>query len=285
MLIIPRLQVSGLIPPFQDSLPFTLRRYGEQLLFEAHSFTRTSYTTRSFITEDIASPALQLRSFQLANGSPFSIEGTSPEVLKYCTDRDLRLASDSQAEPAIELLQEAISTVIRSQPFLWNSLSELAWRCHIILAENDDYDVSFSDPSIPFSLFVSAPVRQDRQAVLRVAENLIHETMHLQLTLFEGLCPLIDTSRVWSMYSPWKQAERPAQGVLHGLYVFTILRWMWQMAAITSTNAIDRKFAQQRISEINEEVRMVRQLENSPALTEAGSQFLDYLFAQNLFSE
>ena len=168
--------------------------------------------------------------------------------------------------------------MVEPSPFLWSSVSELAWRCHIVLPLNDDYDVSFSDPAIPFSIFVSAPARNDRSSILRVAESLIHETMHLQLTLFEGLCPLVDTASTWSMYSPWKQQKRSAQGVLHGLYVFCVLRWMWRQISQTTRDRTDREFALRRISEIDEEVSAVRALEESPALTEEGRHFLHQLF-------
>jgi HEXXH motif-containing protein len=46
--------------------------------------------------------------------------------------------------------------------------------------------------------------------------------MHLQLTLIEGLVPLVDNSPT-TTFSPWKHQNRPLQGVVHGLYVFGVL--------------------------------------------------------------
>jgi len=198
--------------------------------------------------------------------------------VRYAEEKGLRLASDAAADRTIDLIEAALLEVVEPHPFLWSAVSELAWRCHIVLALDDDYDVSFSDPTIPFSIFVSAPARNDRSSILRVAENLIHETMHLQLTLFEDLSPLVDTASTWSMYSPWKQQERPAQGVLHGLYVFCVLRWMWRKISLTTRNGTDQYFALRRISEIDEEISAVRALEESPALTEEGRRFLHQLF-------
>jgi HEXXH motif-containing protein len=154
----------------------------------------------------------------------------------------------------------------------------LAWRCHVIIAKRADYDVSFSDPEIPFSIFISVPMQNDRSALLRVAENIVHETMHLQLSLFEGRCPLVDTASTWALHSPWKHQQRPAQGILHGLYVFHVLWWMWQQIAQSTRSASDRTFALGRICDIEREINAVRAVEDSPALTQAGNAFLHRLF-------
>jgi len=201
-------------------------------------------------------------------------ESNSLELERYSVDHGLKLASDADATQAIGLVEAAISDVIEPYPFLTSAISELVWRCHIVVAQGDDYDASFSDPAIPFSIFISVTAQKDRSSILRVAENLVHETMHLQLTLFEELSPLIDTTSAWSMYSPWKQQNRPAQGILHGLYVFHVLRWMWRQVLQTTTNKIDQAFSIRRISEIDEQICSVRDFQKSPLLTEAGKQFL-----------
>ncbi|HXB67813.1 MAG TPA: HEXXH motif-containing putative peptide modification protein [Candidatus Acidoferrales bacterium] len=196
-------------------------------------------------------------------------------------ERDLKLAGDAESCRAFNLIASALSDVIEPFPFLRCAVSELVWRCHIVLAETKDCDVSFSDPAVPFSIFVSAPPEGADSSILRVAESVIHETMHLQLTLFESLVPLVDIASLFSMYSPWKQENRPAQGVLHGLYVFSVLRWMWLRKSQTTGNRIDRDFASRRVAEIDEQVSAVRSLEKSPALTEAGRRLLDQLFIVN----
>jgi HEXXH motif-containing protein len=215
----------------------------------------------------------------MSSGNVLVCETPSPDLLCYGAERGLSLATDAEADRATDLIEAALLKVVKPFPFLWSAVSELAWRCHPLLASDEDYDVSFSDPAIPFSVFVSAPVRGDRRSLLRVAESLIHETMHLQLTLFEALSPLVDKTSDWLMYSPWKRQERPAQGILHGAYVFYVLRWMWRRVADTSPDSIDQNFALRRISEIDEEISAVPSLEGSPALTEKGKRFLRHLFA------
>ena len=274
----PKLDPASLLPPFENSLPATLRLSGERALLRLHGLTRETYSTQRFLSGSPHRNTSVLRTIPVARGNLLLCEEHSIELLRYAEGKGLRLANEAEADRATALIEAALLEVVEPHPFLWSAVSELAWRCNIVLTSDDHYDVSFSDPAIPFSIFVSAPVRNDRSSILRVAENLIHETMHLQLTLFEDLFPLVDTASNWSMYSPWKQQKRPAQGILHGLYVFCVLRWMWRQISETTQNRTDQDFALRRISEIDEEVSAVRALEESPALTEEGRRFLHQLF-------
>jgi hypothetical protein len=274
----PDLDPGSLLPPFETSLPVALRLSGEGALVRFHGLTRETYSTGHFLSDSPKKDTAVLKAIPVASGNLFLCEASSDELVRYSAEHGLKLVNDANTSRAIDLIEAALVEVIQPYPFLWSAVSELAWRCHIVLAQCDEYDASFSDPAVPFSIFVSAPARNDRSSVLRVAENLIHETMHLQLTIFEGLSPLVDTASTWSMNSPWKREKRPAQGVLHGLYVFCVIRWMWRQISQTTRDGADRDFALRRISEIDEEVSTVRALKESPALTEAGRRFLDRLF-------
>lgn len=274
----PELKAAGLLPPFEDSLPSALRLFGESALFRLHGLNRETYSTERFLSHSSDNRAGTPKAIRINKGNALLCEATSPELLRYCAKHGLKLARDADTGRAIDLIEAAMLEIIAPFPFLQSALSALAWRCHIVLAQSDDYDVSFSDPAIPFSIFVSVPARNDRRSVLRVAENLVHETMHLLLTLFESLTPLVNTTFPWSMYSPWKQQPRSAQGVVHGLYVFCVLRWMWRTISQTGRNQKDRDFALGRVSEINEEIFSVRAVEESPALTQSGKHLISGLF-------
>jgi len=266
-----------LLPPFQESLPGTLRIAGEKLLLERLNLTRATYTTKRFLT-GIVSTSDEIVQTVPIGAAALHFEAPSPELKHYCAQHGLRLANPLDIMAAADLVKAALFETIESCRFLFCAVAELVWRCHVVDAQHDDYDVSFSDPAIPFSVFISAPRRNERQSILRVAESLVHEAMHLQLTLFELRCPLIDTASNWLMYSPWKQQERPAQGILHGLYVFHVLHWMWQQISAASQNENDRDFALRRAAQIKDEIALVRAIENSPALTESGNLFLRQLF-------
>lgn len=267
----------SLLPPFESALPTVLRSFGEIALHRLRGLNRETYSTERFLFDSPDNPVGILKGIRVNEGRELLCEAPSPKLIDYCARHNLELAGNSITGRAMDLIEAAMLQVISPFPFLLSAISELAWRCHILRAPDDDYDVSFSDPDIPFSIFVSVPGRNDRRSVLRVAENLVHETMHLQLTLLEKVVPLVDLTCGWSIYSPWKKQERPAQGVVHGLYVFCVLRWMWRNISQTSRNRIDRDFALCRVSEIDEEISAVHALEKSPALTKAGKHFLDRL--------
>jgi hypothetical protein len=274
----PDLDTASLLPPFEASLSAALRTAGERGLFDLRALSRENYSTQGFLFGLPDSAESALGSIPIGGGDRLIFESLSAELTRYCSDRGLTLASGADAARAIDLVAVALSTVIQPVPWLWSAVSELAWRCHIVLAPNDDYDVSFSDPAIPFSVFLSVPDQDVPNCALRVAESLIHETMHLQLTLFESLCPLTNADSACSTYSPWKRQDRPAQGVLHGLYVFSVLRWVWLRVSQDTRCRSEREFALRRVSEIDEEISAARAVVESPALTEAGKQFLRSLY-------
>ncbi len=277
MLTAPELNPADLVPPTIKPLSAILRSRREHTLRERDSLTRETYSTERFLSGLADQNSSILSSIHVGSGKLLFIEASSPALQRYAAERGLQLADDVRRCEAVELAKAAVSEVIEPYPFLCSAISELAWRCHIIIAKDDDYDTSFSDPAIPFSIFISAPNRNDRSSVMRVAENLIHETMHLQLTLFEELFPLVNSESNWSVYSPWKQQARPTQGVLHGIYVFSVLRWMWQQVSRTAQSKIDRDFALRRIVEIEKDVSATQLLRESPAITEAGRRLLHIL--------
>jgi len=262
---------------FEGSVKY-LRAAGEHTLRESHSLTRHNYSTERFLIGIASESNVLLKTLRLGDTSLLQFEASSSAVERYCAQHNLRIKKAEDSIVGIDSIQVALSEIIQPCTSLFAAVAELVWRCHILDTECEDYDVSFSDPAIPFSIFVSVPARVDRRSVLRVAESLIHETMHLQLTLFEICCPLVDQRSNWSMYSPWKQQPRPAQGILHGLYVFHVLRWMWHQILQRTRIEMDHAFATRRIVEINDEISSVRAFEKSPALTKEGNLFLEKLF-------
>src|SRR5258706_13311228 len=58
--------------------------------------------------------------------------------------------------------------MIRQIPSLFRTVVELVKSIHLIKLESDDYDVSFSEPQLPFSIFVSVPQKNSEISALRV---------------------------------------------------------------------------------------------------------------------
>lgn len=145
---------------------------------------------------------------------------------------------------------------IASVPSLSASVGSVLHVLHVALPEGPDYDVSYSDPEVPFSIFVGVSPEGggDRVEDLRLAEGILHEAMHLQLTLVEEVLPLIVDEMV-SHYSPWQSTMRPARGILHGIYVFAVIRDL--MKAVLDDRSSDdaqRRHASERIDTASSEI-------------------------------
>ncbi|MGN6818236.1 MAG: aKG-HExxH-type peptide beta-hydroxylase [Sphingomonas sp.] len=155
-------------------------------------------------------------------------------------------------------------------PAAGEAVRSLVWSITPVGVEGPDYDTGYSDPALPFSIFIGAHAASDQVPAIRLAEGVLHEAMHLQLSLIEDLVPLAGASGEWR-YSPWRKRERPIQGVLHGLYVFRVVQdWLRVIVAGTSVAGRDIAHAQLRISKIDEECAELTDLAASNDLTPDG---------------
>lgn len=118
-------------------------------------------------------------------------------------------------------IQGALDRIARV-PGIRVAVGELLTVVHVLKPPGPEYDVSYSDPDVPFSIFVSLDVDEQDHEDLRLAEAIIHECMHLQLTLLEEVLPLV-ASESEKYHSPWQDTLRPSRGLLHGLYVFRVI--------------------------------------------------------------
>ena len=140
---------------------------------------------------------------------------------------------------------------------------------HVLLAAGRDFDVSYSDPLVPFTIFVSCPPVKENNRVERLAENIVHEALHLQLTLVERVEPLIvDGAEDEPVLSPWKEGERTMRGLLHAVYVFSNLGYFWKRVATERPNS--SSFAKKRVDTINHEIFSTCDFLDNPTLTGAG---------------
>lgn len=133
------------------------------------------------------------------------------------------------------------------------------------LAAEPGYDVSHSQPRWRDLIFVSFPDRQDEMGDLRLAESVVHEAMHLHLTNEEARNRLVAHSGS-SLYSPWMETSRSAQGVLHGVFVFRCIRAF--LARLTESAALSpeaNEYVADRLNAIHQQLAEV----DSPALERA----------------
>jgi HEXXH motif-containing protein len=176
----------------------------------------------------------------------------------------------------LNCLDDALG-ILKSVPTLLTTVVALVKALHVIKPESDDHDVSFSEPHIPFSIFVSAPRENSRASALRVAEAVVHEAMHLQLTLVERVVPLINPSG-GKYFSPWRGEHRTVQGVLHALYVFRVIdRFLFELSAAQHCPEHASDYARERRSEISTQVNEINSFRGCAELTETGARFVHRL--------
>jgi HEXXH motif-containing protein len=185
-------------------------------------------------------------------------------------------AIEIDAANILPQLREAI-TRLNPIPTLFATVAALVRSIHVLDPADDAYDVSFSQPNIPFSIFVSVPQSNRITNSLRIAEAIIHEAMHLQLTLIERYVPLVIKTQK-KIFSPWRGEYRSIQGVLHALYVFRVIdRFLECLLAMKSYPYEEVKYIQGRRDEIVEQINKIRTLRGHPELTLVGACFVNRL--------
>ncbi len=235
----------------------------------------TNYSTSTWV-KDEASPPLQLLAFK-------SLRGISPqvmvEVLSPAAQQRHGVAGcrfwqidELEKSPALDVLAGAFNEIL-AVPELADSVAQLARRIHLLVPSDDAYDVNFSEPELPFSVFVSIPLRPVEYIHWRLAEAIIHEASHLQLSLVECQVPLIASPHA-QHYSPWRTSARSLGGVLHGLYVFGVIaEWITKSSAPTL-------LVQRRLAEIASEARQIESFPDASGLTPAGAALARNILAR-----
>jgi HEXXH motif-containing protein len=153
---------------------------------------------------------------------------------------------------AAQKFANAIALLARA-PGVEELIGTLVRAAHFLRAE-PGYDLSHSNPDLPFSIFVSIPAADESDQIVRLAESILHETMHLQLTLIENALPLVDAIAS-TEFSPWQGKERPLGGVLHGLYVFSVILETFEY--LNECDSLLTEYVSRRRQEIREEVGLL----------------------------
>ena len=168
--------------------------------------------------------------------------------LRLATERDIEnMGFDEVVAKSLDLMRLVAP--------LYGTVAGVCRSVHVLLASAEGYDVSYSDPSLPFSIFVSCPAEGEPDRRERLAENILHEALHLQLSLIERIQPLVaDGAKEQKVFSPWRQEERSISGLLHAIYVFGNLRRFWRQVACTRPGLA--AFAHARLDSINSEMKI-----------------------------
>jgi HEXXH motif-containing protein len=173
---------------------------------------------------------------------------------------------------------DAALGIVATVPGISAAIESLVHSVHLIPTRGPEYDASYSDPEVPFSVFIGIHAGDGTVDRLRLAESIVHEAMHLQLTLIEGFVPLV-SGDVFPAYSPWQDRQRPAQGLLHGLYVF---RGIQDFLAAIDPRLLDDGgliHIERRVALIQEECVQLAALPASSDLTDEGRRLASRLLA------
>ena len=246
-----------------------------------------SYSTKRLLLRDpIAEHHIAARCRPTSGQDGDDILGVIPveiltaEVVRRITDGDVRLLdSHSIAGTVAHQLSEALS-LLDLVPTVWPTVCQLVRALHVIDSGDDDIDVSFSDPSMPFSVFISVPPTQSEIAILRIAEAILHESMHLQLTLVSQVVPLVRPQGKTS-YSPWRDEERDSEGILQALYVFGVLRSLFALSP-TWWSAEANEYVSNRRKQIESQIGRAQHFRECDELTPDGIVLVSRLFDMSI---
>ena len=220
------------------------------------------YSTARAITKDKNAPSLTVDCVRTILSDEalinLNVELLPTELAINYTKSKIDFYSRDQiaAESILNCLNDAVN-LLKDVPSLFSSIFSLVRSIHLIKPADEIYDVSFSQPRLPFSIFVSIPTGRVDLDKFRVAEAIIHEAMHLQLSLIERSIPLVKHDEK-KFYSPWKQEARNSTGILHALYVFKIIFLFFKKLEITtSLSQKNLDYVQMRQKNISEEINQV----------------------------
>jgi len=180
----------------------------------------------------------------------------------------------SKTEASSAEMMHKISRALKNLSLVWPInifLNDIVQTIQLIKAEDFETDISYSNPIIPFSIFVSLCNDDTLLSDLRVAESILHEAMHLKLTLIEDHIPLVKPFDGNLYFSAWRGEKRPARGVLHGLFVFRALLDYFKLISSDLEVKSERNYIENRIEQITADIFSLGDFTSCADLTKDGA--------------
>jgi HEXXH motif-containing protein len=148
-------------------------------------------------------------------------DGRGPEVGPVLVERRLTIV-ESGRDPAFERrVSSALALLDRAWPSGASMVRARTWRVVPVTAWATVSYSSARQPGVVYINVNSAPL-------LRLAEDLVHETTHARVHELEALRPLVAARARESsagdeprFYSPWRREWRPLRGLVHAACTFT----------------------------------------------------------------
>ena len=286
---ITRIQASLLdanVPPWLPDLTPALAAAGWRKLGRDLRLTRASYGTARVLSRDPEGShwlvaTLDAPSRYDVRSNSIQIEVLPEDIARQWESPGVRFfgAEEIPRDGVTDRVDEAIE-LLAGVPTMLPTVCSLIRSLHLLETSDAQVDVSFSEPNMPFSAFISVPGPDVQDGPFRVAEAMLHEAMHLQLTLIEGFVPLVEpTERTY--FSPWRSEYRTPLGVLHALYVFRVIdAFFGEILTDGPASESLRCHAFNRRAEIAQQIESIRDFRECPHLTDFGIAFVSRLLGQ-----
>ncbi|SRR6266705_4903566 len=262
--------------PWLPDLTGDLVKVGWRVLYQEAGLSPSNYGTSRVIARSVHARRNLVGHFSTS----LAVEVLDESLASYYEDAGIEFYTAKEINSAnlLSCVEDAMN-LIKRVPTLHATVDALVRSVHLIKPKDDDYDVSFSEPHIPFSIFVSVPWQQSSPTALRIAEAVVHETMHLQLTLIESILPLV-RSTIGRYFSPWRREYRNTNGVLHSLYVFCVIEQFLKVLQSLHLHEFDMiGYIAGRRSEIHSQACEIRSFQDCKELTEIGSMLTGRMMA------
>ncbi|HZF93657.1 MAG TPA: HEXXH motif-containing putative peptide modification protein [Allosphingosinicella sp.] len=194
--------------------------------------------------------------------------------------RDFTFLSETEAASRQDTLRAA-AELINLVPSLAAIVRGRVRKIYLLDAP-PGYDISHSEPRWPESVFVSVPAGGGAVSALRSAESIVHESMHLHLTIYERREALVADPDA-ELFSPWKQELRDVQGNLHALYVFVCIRAFLTGLDLALFDSPGQRYLVRRADEITAELAALELEALNARLTPAGQALVDNILWKREF--
>lgn len=260
--------------PWLPGTEKVLIHYVERRLLQPRGLQIKNYGTVRYLQQDHCAPCDVVFSLARPLGSAILLENLPTESFsKY---HELGLVQRRWGQRDDHHVRQTILDALAYFEFCPSLLTvvDAFLRCiHVIESPSGKFDVSYSDPDVPLSVFVSVPPKEAPRGALRLCESLLHECMHLQLSIVEKYVSLV-RHRKPILRSPWRSDLRPPIGLLHGIYVFRSIFKFLECLEVETKFAPDLEYIEKRKREIRTELKQAKKQLGPSDITAIGQYLL-----------
>jgi HEXXH motif-containing protein len=171
---------------------------------------------------------------------------------------------------AADKIRDGLKVLAWEEP-VKKCIAQLVRSIHVVGSPDDEIDVSYSHPDWTSTIFVSVCRDSSLLSQLRVAESILHEGMHLKLSLIERIVPITNPFTGNLYFSPWRDEGRPAQGIVHGLFVFRAILEFFRLIKGRIDQMEAREHLACREQQILGEMDLLKNFKTCPDLTPSGA--------------